>query len=105
MSAQKVATAVALAALAALFLSVGIPTLVPPAPVGEISLSTGEDDESTGTPDPVPRGRPEPGTVGTPGDPDDSPDSPDSSDSEGDHDSPDTSADVSPDDDGVDDDD
>jgi hypothetical protein len=44
-SAQKVATAVGLAALAALFLSVGLPALLPPDPVARIEIVVGEDDE------------------------------------------------------------
>jgi hypothetical protein len=57
-SAQKVATAVVVTALAALFLSVGLPRLLPPPAVPEIVVPVGDTDldparlpEPSGSPD------------------------------------------------------
>jgi hypothetical protein len=95
-SAQKVATGIALAALAALFLGVGLPTLLPPAPVPEIVVPVGErEDQPVNPAVTVPPSRPE-GPAGDAND--DSDDDVDGSDSDDDDDSSDDSPDGSSDD-------
>lgn len=46
MSAQRVATGIGLAGLAALAVSVGVPTLVPPEPVDEIQVGGATSEET-----------------------------------------------------------
>lgn len=75
-AAQRIATGVALAALTALFLSVGLPPLLPPTPVSEIEVPV----EQTETPTPPPPGR----TGSDDGPDDDGPDDDDSLDDDGD---------------------
>lgn len=50
MSAQKVATAVALTALAALFFSVGLPSLLPAPAVPDIVVPVGDTDDEPARP-------------------------------------------------------
>jgi hypothetical protein len=91
MSAQRIATGIGLIALAGLLLSVGLPVLLPPAPVAEIEIvvPTEDSDEPAESPETIPPGRLD--------DPDD--------DEDDDGDGPDDSPDDSPDDDGEDGDD
>lgn len=46
-NAQRIATGVGIAALLALFLGVGLPTLLPPSPVAEIEIESPTDPEPT----------------------------------------------------------
>jgi hypothetical protein len=92
MSAQRVVTAIGLVALAALLLSVGLPTLLPPAGVAEITIVVPES--------------PEPALPSRPDDRDDDDEDEDQDeDDDQDDDGPDDSPDGSPDDDGDGDDD
>jgi hypothetical protein len=106
MSAQRVVTAIGLVALAALLLSVGLPTLLPPAGVAEITIVVPE------SPEPALPSRPDDldddGTDDD--DEDEDQDEDDDQDDDGpddgpDDDGPDDSPDGSPDDDGDGDDD
>jgi hypothetical protein len=108
MSAQRIATGIGLVALAGLLLSIGLPTLLPPAPVAEIEIvvPAGDSDEPAESPETIPPGR----LDDDPGDADDADDDPDDagddSPDDGDAgDGPDDSLDDSPDDDGDDGDD
>jgi hypothetical protein len=122
MSAQRIATGIGLVALAGLLLSIGLPTLLPPAPVAEIEIvvPAGDSDEPAESPETIPPGRldddaddaddPDDAGDDSPGDADDADDDPDDagddSPDDGDAgDGPDDSLDDSPDDDGDDGDD
>jgi hypothetical protein len=107
MSAQRIATGIGLVALAGLLLSIGLPTLLPPAPVAEIEIvvPAGDSDEPAESPETIPPGRldDDADDAGDADDPDDAgDDSPDDGDA---GDGPDDSLDDSPDDDGDDGDD
>jgi hypothetical protein len=88
MSAQRVVTAIGLVALAALLLSVGLPTLLPPAGVAEITIVVPES--------------PEPALPSRPDDRDDD-DEDEDQDEDEDDDQDDDGPDDGPDDDGPDD--
>jgi hypothetical protein len=111
MSAQRIATGIGLVALAGLLLSVGLPVLLPPAPVAEIEIvvPTEDSDEPAESPETIPPGRLDDDEDDDGEDPDDSPDKGDDGDDgddDGDDgDGPDDSPDDSPDDDGEDGDD